>query len=109
MKVHTGSDRRGIVHSLTTTHAGEADVTQLPRLPQLPQVRHGEERRRVSDSVAGRAAGAPNAARTGGSPAEQLDRGTFLIEVRNNRLYFRASLEDVSSRAPNTTHRRAVD
>lgn len=38
MKVHTGTDRRGIVHSLVTTDAAAADLTQLP------QLLHGEER-----------------------------------------------------------------
>jgi IS5 family transposase len=45
MKVHTGTDRRGIVHSLTTTHAGEADITQLP------QLLHGEERELYGDQA----------------------------------------------------------
>lgn len=38
MKVHVGTDPRGLVHSLTTTHAAAADVTQLPALL------HGAER-----------------------------------------------------------------
>ncbi len=38
MKIHVGTDRRGVVHSLTTTHAAQADVTQLPHLL------HGAER-----------------------------------------------------------------
>lgn len=37
MKVHIGTDRRGIVHTVTTTTAAEADITQLPTLL------HGEE------------------------------------------------------------------
>jgi IS5 family transposase len=37
MKLHIGTDRRGIVHSLTATHAAESD------LKQLPQLLHGEE------------------------------------------------------------------
>ena len=37
MKVHVGTDRRGIVHTLTTTDAAQADITQLPHLL------HGEE------------------------------------------------------------------
>ena len=37
MKLHIGTDRRGIVHSLTATHAAESD------LPQLPHLLHGEE------------------------------------------------------------------
>jgi len=45
MKVHTGTDRRGIVHSLTTTHAGEADINQLP------QLLHGEEREFFGDQA----------------------------------------------------------
>lgn len=32
MKVHIGTDRRGIVHAVTTTTAKEADLTQLPKL-----------------------------------------------------------------------------
>jgi IS5 family transposase len=37
MKLHIGTDRRGIVHSLTATHAAESDIKQLPHLL------HGEE------------------------------------------------------------------
>jgi IS5 family transposase len=37
MKLHIGTDRRGIVHSLTATHAAEADIKQLANLL------HGEE------------------------------------------------------------------
>src|SRR4249920_2292665 len=32
MKLHVGTDRKGRVHSLTATHAGAADITQLPHL-----------------------------------------------------------------------------
>ena len=32
MKVHVGTDTRGLVHSLTTTDAAQADITQLPAL-----------------------------------------------------------------------------
>lgn len=38
MKVHTGTDCRGLVHSLVTTDAAAADINQLPDLL------HGEER-----------------------------------------------------------------
>jgi len=37
MKLHVGTDRRGLVHSLTTTDAASADITQLPHLL------HGQE------------------------------------------------------------------
>lgn len=37
MKLHVGTDRRGLVHSLTTTNAAQADITQLPQLI------HGQE------------------------------------------------------------------
>lgn len=37
MKVHVGTDPHGLVHSVTTTDAAQADVTQLPHLL------HGEE------------------------------------------------------------------
>jgi IS5 family transposase len=32
MKIHLGTDRRGLVHSLTTTDAAQADIHQLPAL-----------------------------------------------------------------------------
>jgi transposase, IS5 family len=38
MKVHVGTDTRGIVHSLTVTHAAEADINEMP------QLLHGAER-----------------------------------------------------------------
>jgi IS5 family transposase len=38
MKVHVGTDPRGLVHSLTTTDAAQADIQQAPFLV------HGEER-----------------------------------------------------------------
>jgi transposase, IS5 family len=38
MKAHIGTDVHGRVHSLATTHAGAADITQLPKLL------HGNER-----------------------------------------------------------------
>ena len=37
MKVHVGTDPRGVVHSLTATHAATADITQMDTLL------HGEE------------------------------------------------------------------
>lgn len=37
MKLHIGTDQRGIVHSLTATHAAASDLSQLPHLL------HGEE------------------------------------------------------------------
>lgn len=45
MKVHVGTDPRGLVHSLTTTHAGAADITQLPELL------HGEEEALYGDQA----------------------------------------------------------
>jgi transposase, IS5 family len=38
MKVHVGTDLRGVVHTVTTTDAGHSD------LGQMPQLLHGEER-----------------------------------------------------------------
>lgn len=32
MKVHVGTDTRGVVHSLVTTDAAQADINQLPEL-----------------------------------------------------------------------------
>lgn len=43
MKVHVGTDRHGLVHSLHTTNAAQMDVTQLPHLL------HGEERELYGD------------------------------------------------------------
>jgi IS5 family transposase len=45
MKAHVGTDRKGLVHSLTTTDASQADITQLP------QLLHGEERVLYGDSA----------------------------------------------------------
>lgn len=45
MKVHIGTDSHGIVHSLSTTHAAEADVRQLPNLI------HGQERLLYGDKA----------------------------------------------------------
>jgi transposase, IS5 family len=38
LKVHVGTDTRRLVHSLTVTHAAEADINQMPELL------HGDER-----------------------------------------------------------------
>lgn len=43
MKLHVGTDRRGIVHSLTTSDAAQADITHMPTLL------HGEEREVYGD------------------------------------------------------------
>jgi len=45
MKVHTGCDRRGIVHALTTTDAAAAEIMQMP------QLLHGEEREVFGDQA----------------------------------------------------------
>ena len=45
MKLHVGTDRRGLVHSLATTHAGTADITQVDALL------HGEEREVFGDQA----------------------------------------------------------
>src|SRR5712691_11423874 len=45
MKVHVGTDRRGVVHSLTTTSAAVADITQMNELL------HGEEREIFGDQA----------------------------------------------------------
>jgi IS5 family transposase len=45
MKLHIGTDLRGLVHSVTATHAGAADITQLPDLL------HGEEREVFGDQA----------------------------------------------------------
>ena len=45
MKVHVGTDRRGVTHSLTVTDAAAADIDQLPDLM------HGEERELYGDKA----------------------------------------------------------
>jgi transposase, IS5 family len=45
MKLHVGTDRRGIVHSVTATHAGAADISQFHDLL------HGEEREAFRDQA----------------------------------------------------------
>jgi IS5 family transposase len=45
MKAHVGTDKRGTVHSVVTTHAAEADINQLPDLM------HGEERELYGDKA----------------------------------------------------------
>ena len=50
MKLHVGTDPKGRVHSLTATHAGVADITQLP------QLLHGEERVLYGDQAYWKAA-----------------------------------------------------
>jgi transposase, IS5 family len=45
MKAHIGTDKRGIVHSLSTTPAGAADITQLPKLL------HGQEKELLGDQA----------------------------------------------------------
>jgi IS5 family transposase len=45
MKVHVGADAKGVVHSLTVTHAAEADINQMPELL------HGEEQAIYGDKA----------------------------------------------------------
>ncbi|MGH7803829.1 MAG: IS5 family transposase [Candidatus Binatia bacterium] len=45
MKLHVGTDPRGIVHSVTATNGGAADISQLPDLL------HGEEREVFGDQA----------------------------------------------------------
>ncbi len=45
MKVHTGTDKRGLTHSLTVTDAAQADIKQMPELL------HGEEREVYGDQA----------------------------------------------------------
>jgi IS5 family transposase len=45
MKAHVGTDKRGIVHSLSTTPANVADITELPKLL------HGKERELFGDQA----------------------------------------------------------
>lgn len=45
MKLHVGTDRRGIVHSVSATHAATADITQMHELL------HGDEREIYGDQA----------------------------------------------------------
>ena len=45
MKLHVGTDRRGLVHHVTATHAATADITQVDTLL------HGEEREVFGDQA----------------------------------------------------------
>ena len=45
MKLHVGTDRRGIVHTVLATNAAAADITQLPNLL------HGQEREVYGDQA----------------------------------------------------------
>jgi IS5 family transposase len=45
MKAHVGTDKRGIVHSLATTDAAQADINQMHKLL------HGEEREVLGDQA----------------------------------------------------------
>jgi IS5 family transposase len=45
MKVHTGTDKRGLTHSLVVTDAGQSDIKQMPELL------HGEEREVYGDQA----------------------------------------------------------
>lgn len=45
MKFHIGTDRRGLVHHVTATHAGAADITQVDALL------HGDEREVFGDQA----------------------------------------------------------
>jgi transposase, IS5 family len=45
MKLHVGTDLRGLVHTVKATHAGAADITQLPGLL------HGQEREVFGDQA----------------------------------------------------------
>src|SRR5690606_28329745 len=45
MKAHVGTDKRGTVHSLVTTAANKADISQLPELL------HGEEKELLGDQA----------------------------------------------------------
>lgn len=45
MKLHVGTDKQGIVHTVTGTHAGAADISQLPYLL------HGQEQALYGDQA----------------------------------------------------------
>ena len=96
MKVHVGTDTRGVVHSLTTTDAAQADIHQLPALL------HGEEREVYGDraywSEAGRHAFAARQVRyrvnrraTHGAPLgarwEAINRSRSRVRARGEHAF----------------------
>lgn len=88
MKVHVGTDRRGIVHSVATTDAAAADVQQLPDLV------HGEERVlygdqaywNESDRQAAEAAGVRYRVNRRGSPRRPLSARWKQINQARSRI-----------------------
>lgn len=86
MKAHVGTDRRGIVHSLATTDAAAADITQMHKLL------HGEEREVFGDQAYWSEAHRQSAAARGtryrinrrGTSAKPLtDHQRFINQVRS--------------------------
>ena len=45
MKVHVGTDKNGLAHSITTTNAGQSEINELPKLL------HGEEQQLYGDQA----------------------------------------------------------
>jgi IS5 family transposase len=72
-KPHVGTDPRGLVHSLTTTDAAHADVTQLPALV------HGAER---GSTAIGRTGVRGCARRSGGAACGSACSGAGRPSIR---------------------------
>jgi transposase, IS5 family len=83
MKIHTGTDCQGLVHTLTTTDAAQADITQLPELVHgFEETLHGDKAYwKESDREAYEAAG-----------------GQYLVNQRGERTPERDALNRERSR-----------
>lgn len=92
MKLHVGSDRRGVVHQVTATHAAVADVTQLPALV------HGAERELYGDAAYWREADRAQWTQAGkryrvtrrGKPYHPLTAAQRTVNRSRNRIRARA-------------------
>ena len=88
MKLHVGTDRRGVVHQVTATHAAEADVTQLPALV------HGAERELYGDAAYWRETDRAQWTQAGkryrvtrrGKPYHPLTSAQHTVNRRRNRI-----------------------
>lgn len=87
MKLHVGTDRQGLVHSLTGTDAAVADITQLPALV------HGQERELFGDQaywsedhrVAWQASGGRYRVNRRGTPTRPLTRRQRALNRRRSQ------------------------
>ncbi len=83
MKLHIGTDRRGAIHSLVTTHAAAADLTQLP------QLLHGQETTRHGDKAYDKAEN---------KLQWELSGGRYLVNQSGKRTAYKDSINRIRSK-----------